>query len=86
MVRMKIGARMPVLLAVALLLLPLCAGAQKQELHPLDQIKPGMKGVARTIFAGDQIEDIELEVIGVMRNAIGPKQDLILVLLKGAKT
>jgi hypothetical protein len=86
MVKMKIVARKLARLTVALfLLMPLCASAQKVELFPLEQVKPGMKGVARTIFAGDQIEDIELEIIGVMPNAIGPKQDLILALLKGAK-
>lgn len=59
--------------------------AHKPEILPLSEIKPGMKGVAKTIFAGDTIEDMELEVVGVMANFIGPKQDLILVLLKGAK-
>lgn len=58
---------------------------QAPEIIPLSQIKPGMKGLAKTIFAGDTIEDMELEVVGVMKNFIGPKQDLILVLLKGAK-
>jgi len=61
------------------------AMAQGPEIMPLSQVKPGMKGVAKTIFAGDTIEDMELEVIGVLPNFIGPKQDLILVLLKGAK-
>lgn len=70
-----------VLLAAAL---PL-ASADKPEILPLKQIKPGMKGVAHTIFAGDQIEQIELEVIGIIPNFSGPKEDIIVVLLKGAK-
>ncbi len=84
---MKISPRTPALWAMTalLLMLPLAAGAQKAETFPLEQVRPGMKGVLRTIFAGDQIEEIELEIIGVMRNAIGPKQDLILALLKGPK-
>ncbi|MFZ0738013.1 MAG: hypothetical protein WBL70_14975 [Candidatus Acidiferrales bacterium] len=52
---------------------------------PLDQIHAGMKGVAYTIFAGDQIEPMDLEVLGILKNALGPKQDVILVQLHGAK-
>ena len=52
---------------------------------PLDQIKPGMTGYARTIFAGDQAENFDLVVIGVLPNLIGPKQSIILVQLKGPK-
>ncbi len=51
----------------------------------LQEIKPGMKGVAYTIFAGDTIEPFELEVIGVLPNLLGPKQSIVLVQLKGAK-
>jgi hypothetical protein len=52
---------------------------------PLGDVKPGMTGVAYTIYAGEQIEKIELEVIGVLPNALGPKTDVILVRLKGEK-
>ncbi|HEX4004114.1 MAG TPA: hypothetical protein VHX36_15795 [Candidatus Acidoferrales bacterium] len=44
-----------------------------------------MKGVAYTIFEGDQVEPIDLEVIGILENAVGPKQDVILVRLLGDK-
>ena len=50
---------------------------------PLDQVKPGMKGEMYTIFEGDQIAKVDLEVIGVLHNALGPKQDVILVRLLG---
>lgn len=52
---------------------------------PLSQIQPGMKGVVYTIFSGDTIEKVDLQVIGVMHNALGPKQDVILVQLLGEK-
>lgn len=52
---------------------------------PLDQIHAGMEGYAYTIFAGDQIEKFDLEVIGVMPNFLGPRQSIILVQLKGPK-
>ncbi len=44
-----------------------------------------MKGVAYTIFAGDQIEKFDVEIIGVMPNLLGPRQSIILVELKGPK-
>lgn len=51
----------------------------------LDQIKPGMTGVAYTIFAGDKIEPFDIEVIGILPNLLGPKQSIILVQLHGEK-
>src|SRR5215475_4206307 len=59
--------------------------AQSNDFLPLDQVKPGMQGYAYTIFAGDQVEKFELEVLGVMPNFLGPKQSIILVQLKGQK-
>jgi len=44
-----------------------------------------MQGYAYTIFAGDQVEKFDLEVLGVMPNFLGPKQSIILVELKGPK-
>jgi len=41
--------------------------------------------VRYTIFAGDQVEKFNLEVIGVLDNFLGPKQSIILVQLKGPK-
>ena len=55
------------------------------EVIPLSQIHPGMQGYAYTIFAGDQVEKFDLEVIGVMPDFLGPKQSIILVQLKGPK-
>jgi hypothetical protein len=54
-------------------------------IFPLSDIKPGMKGVAYTIFEGDEVEKIDLEIIGVLHNAVGPKLDVILVRLLGDK-
>lgn len=64
--------------------LPLYAG-DSPEIMPLSQIQPGMKGVAYTIFEGDRIEEMDLVVLGTLRNALGPKQDVILVKLVGEK-
>src|SRR6266446_4464870 len=59
--------------------------ASSNETIPVDQVQPGMQGYAYTIFAGDQVEKFDLEVIGVMPNFLGPKQSIILVQLKGPK-
>ena len=63
--------------------LPLAA-ADNPELFPLSDVHPGLKGVAYTIFSGDQIQQMDVTVIGVINNALGPKQDIILVELSGA--
>ena len=55
------------------------------EFLPVDQIQAGMKGVAYTVFQGTQPEPMDVEIIGVLKNMNGPKSDLILVRLKGAK-
>src|SRR5262252_8178589 len=76
-------------LALAALFLASAAFAQAQpalnETLPIEQVRPGMQGYAYTIFAGDQVEKFDLEVIGVMPNFLGPKQSIILVQLKGPK-
>jgi len=55
------------------------------EILPLSEIRPGMQGYAYTIFAGDQVEKFDLEVLGIMPNFMGPRQTIILVQLKGPK-
>ena len=50
---------------------------------PLDEVRPGMVGVGRTVFAGTELEDFKVHVLGVMRNVIGPKRSLILARLEG---
>src|SRR6266852_6346080 len=72
-------------LALFIALLPITAAAQSSEILPLEQVRPGMQGYAYTIFAGDQVEKFDLEVIGVMPNFVGPRQSIILVQLKGPK-
>ena len=72
-------------LALAIAILPVTAVAQSNEILPLDQVRAGMQGYAYTIFAGDQVERFDLEVIGVMPNFLGPRQSIILVQLKGPK-
>ena len=52
---------------------------------PVSDIKAGMHGVAYTVFEGTQPEPMGLVVLGVLKNANGPKGDMILVRLQGEK-
>jgi hypothetical protein len=49
---------------------------------PLSEVVPGMKGTGKTIFQGIQVEDFEVEVLGVLEN-IRPQQNMILARLGG---
>jgi hypothetical protein len=55
------------------------------QVMAVDDVRPGMKGVAYTVFQGTQPETMGVEVLGVLRNMLGPKSDLILVRLHGDK-
>jgi SpoIVB peptidase S55 len=48
-----------------------------------EQLSPGMKGYGLSVFKGTKPERFEVEIIGVLRNAL-PKQDMILIRLSGA--
>src|SRR5579864_8682259 len=61
------------------------AGQTSQPTIPVDQIHPGMRGVAYTVFEGIKPESMDVEVLGVMHNTNGPKGDVILVRLHGTK-
>lgn len=74
--------------ALCLLSLPCAVQAQSispVETIPVSQIHAGMRGVAYTVFQGTKPESMEVEVLGVLKNANGPKGDVILVRLGGTK-
>jgi hypothetical protein len=52
-------------------------------LMPLDEIRPGMTGVGRTVFEGSELQDFKVQILGVLRNVQGPKRNLILARLEG---
>jgi hypothetical protein len=49
----------------------------------VDALRPGMTGVGRTVFAGDRVEDFRVTILGVVKNVMGPKRDLIVARLEG---
>lgn len=52
-------------------------------LMPLDEIRPGMVGVGRTVFEGSDLQEFDVHILGVLRNVQGPKRNLILARLEG---
>jgi hypothetical protein len=67
-----------------LALLLVTAGLPAQtRVFPVSEIRPGMIGVGKTVFEGDRLDDFKVEIIGVLRNSIGPRRDLILARLEG---
>ena len=72
---------MPRFVLPAVLTLAAAVSAQT-AFFPLKDVRPGMRGTGRTVFAGNQIDEFQVEILGVMDNA-GPKQSLILARLSG---
>jgi len=58
--------------------------ANGTPLFPLEDIRPGMKGTARTVFSGTEAEDFGVEVLGVIPGFPGPRQSAIIARLSGA--
>jgi hypothetical protein len=57
--------------------------AGKVEILPLKSVKPGMQATAWTVFQGTEPEPMPVEIVGVWKNYLGPKQDVILCKLGG---
>lgn len=53
------------------------------ELFPLEDLRPGMKGTARTVFNGSGTEEFGVEVLGVLPGFPGPRQSAIIARLSG---
>lgn len=56
--------------------------AAAQSFFPLRDVHPGLRGVGRTVFQGNRIEEFQVEILGVLQN-LGPKQSIILARLTG---
>ena len=74
-------SRLKRLLWIALPLL-LARPALAQDIFPFSEVKPGMKGIGKTVFDGTRVEDFQVEVIGTLEH-VGPHHNLILVRLSG---
>jgi hypothetical protein len=76
-------------LAALFVSLPFCAAAQQPPqagpvaIFPLSSVQPGQHATAWTVFRGTEPEAVPVEIIGVWKNAWGPKQDVILAKMGG---
>jgi len=81
---------------LALVAAPLCGQAQEKTsvistrsatgskaILPVDDLRPGMKGIARSVFSGSAPEEFGVEIIGVLPGFTGPRQSTIIARLSG---
>src|SRR6267143_4077057 len=59
--------------------------ASGSRLFPVEELRPGMKGVARTVFTGTQPEEFGVEILGVLPGFPGPHESAIIARLSGNK-
>ncbi len=57
--------------------------AAASALFPLEEVRPGLKGVARTVFSGSEPEEFGVEILGVLDGFTGPRQSTIIAKLSG---
>ena len=50
----------------------------------IDEIRPGMVGIGRTVFDGTRVEEFKANILGVLENVIGTHRNLILAKLEGS--
>jgi SpoIVB peptidase S55 len=51
-------------------------------IFPLREIRAGQRGIGRTVFSGNKIDEFQVEILGVLEN-VGPRQSVILARLSG---
>ena len=58
------------------------SSASRISIFPLADIRPGMRGIGKTVFKGNKVEEFQVEILGVLRN-VAPRQNMILARLSG---
>src|SRR5687768_3009528 len=51
---------------------------------PLEDVRAGMKGTARTVFSGSETQEFNVEILGVLPGFPGPRQSAIIAKLSGS--
>jgi SpoIVB peptidase S55 len=82
MLRNAVSSLLAVFVSISALAAPVVT---KTQIMSEDEVKAGMHGVAYTVFAGTKPEAIDVEILGILRDMAGPKSDVILARLHGAK-
>lgn len=55
------------------------------RLFPLEDLRPGMKGISRTVFVGTEAEEFGVEILGVLPGYPAPRRSAIIARLTGSK-
>src|SRR5215212_1498991 len=81
--------RFVVVLAIFIVALSSFATAQTPfpkapDVFPLEDLRPGMKGAARTVFSGADTQEFGVEILGVLPGFPGPRQSAIIAKLSGS--
>src|ERR1041384_4071217 len=79
--RMPLRRTLVTLAGVSLAVSVVLSGATTQM--PIGEIRPGMVGIAHTVFDGTHVEEFKAHILGVLQNMIGPGRNLILAKLEG---
>jgi hypothetical protein len=90
---MRLAATILFLCAIAVQAQGLVASANNEDgpppstggFFPLSQVHRGLMATAWTVFEGTKPEAMQVEILGILRGARGPGQDLILARLHGTK-
>ncbi|HVF45815.1 MAG TPA: hypothetical protein VM936_22495, partial [Pyrinomonadaceae bacterium] len=61
------------------------ASPRKVEYFPLEDVRAGQKGTARTVFSGAEPQEFGVEVLGVLKGYPAPRQSLIIAKLSGGQ-
>jgi hypothetical protein len=59
-------------------------GTTDVRFFPIEELKPGMKGIALSVFSGTEPEEFGIEILGVLPGFPGPRQSAIIARLSGA--
>ncbi len=69
--------------AIALVVFLTAGLLGQSRTFPVDELKAGMVGIGRTVFEGDRLDEFKVHILGVLRNVIGTRRNLILARLEG---
>ena len=78
----RISLRLGGAILAALLWTGSAVSVQATEFMPVEAVREGMHGIAKTVVTGDRIDTFDVDVLGVMKQR-GPSGDLILVRVSG---
>lgn len=74
---------LPLILSMVLLVTsPAASKLDTERFIPLEEVEPGMRAKGLTVFRGTEIEEFDVEIISILKNA-WPKRDIILARLSG---